>query len=173
MVGNRECNTERGFKNQLYIELGIRLYLVFSNFWGKNGNSDHTETVRRVRNDEMTSSFPLSLCTWFSNFGFRSLFQTRKKNRFRNSIFFRVRTWFLQATQAVEIKFKLEKKSSWFWTQFFSKLEINSEIQNSKIEYREIGRLTKCFLILIYLKIGWKRHNKDCALKRKSIKVQT
>ena len=22
MVGNRECNTERGFKNQLYIELG-------------------------------------------------------------------------------------------------------------------------------------------------------
>jgi hypothetical protein len=22
LVGNRECNTERGFKNQLYIELG-------------------------------------------------------------------------------------------------------------------------------------------------------
>ena len=21
--GNRECNTERGFKNQLYIELGV------------------------------------------------------------------------------------------------------------------------------------------------------
>ena len=26
MVGNRECNTERGFKNQLYIELGTALY---------------------------------------------------------------------------------------------------------------------------------------------------
>ena len=23
LVGNRECNTERGFKNQLYIELGV------------------------------------------------------------------------------------------------------------------------------------------------------
>ena len=46
----------------------------------------------------------------------------------------------MQATQAVEIKFKLEKKSSWFWTQFFSKFEINFEIQNSKIECREIGR---------------------------------
>ena len=24
LVGNRECNTERGFKNQLYIELGTK-----------------------------------------------------------------------------------------------------------------------------------------------------
>ena len=24
LVGNRECNTERGFKNQLYIELGVK-----------------------------------------------------------------------------------------------------------------------------------------------------
>ena len=24
LVGNRECNTVRGFKNQLYIELGIQ-----------------------------------------------------------------------------------------------------------------------------------------------------
>ena len=28
MVGNRECNTERGFKNQLYIELGFFLKQV-------------------------------------------------------------------------------------------------------------------------------------------------
>ena len=26
LVGNRECNTERGFKNQLYIELGLIPY---------------------------------------------------------------------------------------------------------------------------------------------------
>ena len=25
LVGNRECNRERGFKNQLYIELGLTL----------------------------------------------------------------------------------------------------------------------------------------------------
>ena len=24
LVGNRECNTKRGFKNQLYIELGLQ-----------------------------------------------------------------------------------------------------------------------------------------------------
>ena len=46
----------------------------------------------------------------------------------------------MQATQAEENKFKLEKKSSWFWSRFFSKFEINSEIQNSKIECREIRR---------------------------------
>ena len=38
----------------------------------------------------------LSLCTRFSNFGFRSLFQTWKKIEFKtNLIFFRVWTWFL------------------------------------------------------------------------------
>jgi hypothetical protein len=26
LVGNSECNTERSFKNQLYIELGVALY---------------------------------------------------------------------------------------------------------------------------------------------------
>ena len=31
MVGNRECNTERGFKNQLYIELGFYpIYIVIN-----------------------------------------------------------------------------------------------------------------------------------------------
>ena len=30
MVGNRECNTERGFKNQLYIELGFYLTVLLS-----------------------------------------------------------------------------------------------------------------------------------------------
>ena len=41
-------------------------------------------------------SYAISLCTRFSNFGFRSLFQTWKKIEFKtNLIFFRVRTWFL------------------------------------------------------------------------------
>ena len=35
--------------------------------------------------------------------------------------------------------FKIEKKSSWLWTRFFSEFEINSEIHNSKIESRETG----------------------------------
>ena len=42
------------------------------------------------------NTFALSLCTRFSNFGFRSLFQTWKKIEFKtNLIFFRVWTWFL------------------------------------------------------------------------------
>jgi len=32
LVGNRECNTKRGFKNQLYIELGINLYVYKRKF---------------------------------------------------------------------------------------------------------------------------------------------
>ena len=44
---------------------------------------------------------------------------------------------------------------NWFWTQIFSEFEINTEIHNSKIECREIGRrfskkslTNKVFLIL-------------------------
>ena len=33
MVGNRECNTERGFKNQLYIELGYKPWAIMSPEW--------------------------------------------------------------------------------------------------------------------------------------------
>ena len=44
----------------------------------------------------LEGSIALSLCTRFSNFGFRSLFQTWKKIEFKtNLIFFRVWTWFL------------------------------------------------------------------------------
>ena len=72
--------------------------------------------------------------------------------KIKKSIWFR--NWFLQATQAVKIKFELEKKSSWFWTRFFSEFEINSEIQNSKIECREIGRkiVENYFLFQIEIK---------------------
>ena len=39
LVGNHECNTERGFKNQLYIELGRQPSTYFSALrikWVKN-----------------------------------------------------------------------------------------------------------------------------------------
>ena len=31
LIGNRECNTERGFKNQLYIELGSKRLQLYTN----------------------------------------------------------------------------------------------------------------------------------------------
>ena len=86
---------------------------------------------------------PLSISTWFLKYRVSLEFFSISKYQVWNikkSIWFR--NWFLQATQAVKIKFELEKKSSWFWTRFFSEFEINSEIQNSKIECREIGRMT-------------------------------
>ena len=102
--------------------------------------------------DSTRQSRCLFICAWFLKCQFGSLLQTRKKIAFEaNSIFCWVRTWFLQATQAVKIKFELEKKSSWFWTRFFSEFEINCEIQNSKIECREIGRLFCLFTSCIYL----------------------
>ena len=43
-------------------KLWIYLVLFSCNFREKICNSDHTETVRRVKNDEMTSSLPRHLC---------------------------------------------------------------------------------------------------------------
>ena len=87
-------------------------------------------------------TIPLSISTWFLKYRVSLEFFSISKYqvwKIKKSIWFR--NWFLQATQAVKIKFELEKKSSWFWTRFFSEFEINSEIQNSKIECREIGRV--------------------------------
>ena len=67
----------------------------------------------------------VSICAWFLKCQFGSLLQTRKKIVFEaNSIFCRVRTWFLQAIQAVKIKFEVDKKSSLFRNRFFFEFEI-------------------------------------------------
>ena len=72
--------------------------------------------------------FEISSDTWFFfNFEMSSL-------KIKKSIWFR--NWFLQATQAVKIKFELEKKSSLIRNQFFFKFVINSQIDISKIKHR-------------------------------------
>ena len=68
---------------------------------------------------------PLSICTWF--------FKTSiPRNWFLNLFFCRFQTWFLQATQAVKIKFELDKKSSLFRNQFFSSLKLRKKSSDTR-----------------------------------------
>ena len=90
--------------------------------------------------------FAVSICAWFLKCQFGSLLQTRKKNRFRNSIFFRVWTLFLQATQAVKIKFELDKKSS-FEIDFFFRVWNWKKIEWHSIFRKSSGdRQGECYL---------------------------
>ena len=100
----------------------------------------------------------VSICAWLNvNLGV-----TWKKIDFEtNSIFCRVRTWFLQATQAVKIKFELDKKLSLFQNQFLFEFEIEKKSGDTQYfkNQVEIDRgkvaLRHFLLLLVWKKQNW------------------
>ena len=101
-------------------------------------NSSSNFFIYCMMSTEFRVTIAVSICAWFLKCQFGSLLQTRKKIDYEtNSIFCWVRTWFLQATQAVKIKFELEKKNQvWIEIDFFFEFVINSQIDISKIKHR-------------------------------------
>ena len=73
------------------------------------------------------------LCLIFEMSILEFITNSKKKINFEtNSIFRRVRTWFLQATQAVKIKFELNKKSSLFRNRYFFEFEIEKKSSDTR-----------------------------------------
>ena len=70
-------------------------------------------------------------------------FQTRKKNRFWNSIFLLSSNLIFTACVACKNRVRTRKKNRVSKSIFFFEFEINSEIPNSKIKCRETGGIVK------------------------------
>ena len=71
----------------------------------------------------LNPTIPLFISTWLLKYWVSLDFLSISKYqvwKIKKSIWFR--NWFLQATQAVKIKFELEKKSSLFRNRFFSQV---------------------------------------------------
>ena len=82
-------------------------------------NQHHSQQLTQLEYNQkwiLKNPNPLSICTWFfkisiSRNGFLNLiFELDFWTRFLNLIFCLFRTWFLQATQAVKIKFEIDKR---------------------------------------------------------------